>query len=68
MQKEALLELILMLKDFDIAVYTGHELEEVPKEILDNIKYIKAGPFKEELRTATMPYVGSSNQVFRRLK
>lgn len=67
MQKDALIELIEMLPDFDIAVYTGHEIEDVPKELLDRIKYIKTGPFKKELKTTVKPYVGSSNQKFRRV-
>ena len=38
MQFEALLELIKLLDDFDIAVYTGHELSDVPKELLDEVR------------------------------
>ena len=68
LQSEALLELVKKLKDFDIAVYTGHKLEEVPKELLENIKYIKTGSFIEEKKTTVIPYVGSSNQEFRRLR
>ncbi|MCI8734452.1 MAG: radical SAM protein [Clostridia bacterium] len=68
LQSEALLELVKKLKDFDIAVYTGHKLEEVPKELLENIKYIKTGSFIEEKMTTVNPYVGSSNQQFRRLR
>ena len=68
LQSEALLELVKKLKDFDIAVYTGHKLEEVPKELLENIKYIKTGSFIEEKKTTVNPYVGSSNQQFRRLR
>ena len=68
MQKEGLIELAKKLNGFDIAVYTGHEISDVPKELLDNIKYIKTGPFKEELKTTTKPYVGSTNQEFRRVK
>lgn len=65
MQKEALLDIVKKLKDFDIAVYTGHKIEEVPKELLDYIKYIKTGSFVEKLKTTTKPYVGSSNQEFK---
>jgi anaerobic ribonucleoside-triphosphate reductase activating protein len=68
MQKEGLVELAKKLNGFDIAVYTGHEISDVPKELLDNIKYIKTGSFKEELKTTTKPYVGSTNQEFRRVK
>ena len=68
MQKEGLIELVKSLKGFDIAVYTGHEISDVPKELLENITYIKTGSFKEELKTTMKPYVGSSNQEFRRVK
>ena len=65
MQKEALVELCEMLSDFDIAVYTGHPMEDVPKELLEKIKYIKTGPFIKELKTTVKPFVGSKNQEFR---
>lgn len=68
MQTEALLELVKMLSDFDIAVYTGHDFSDVPEELLSHIKYIKTGRYEEGLRTTTTPYIGSSNQKFRRLR
>ena len=68
MQAEGLIELVKLLDGFNIVVYTGHELCDVPQELLDRIDYIKAGPFKEELKTTVTPYVGSSNQEFRRLR
>ncbi len=68
MQAAALIELVKMLPDFDIAVYTGHEISDVPKELLDNINYIKTGRFYKELRTTVKPYVGSQNQEFRKVK
>ena len=67
LQKDALLELFEELKDFDICLYTGHELAEVPEEILKYLKYIKVGRFIQEQRTSTMPFVGSKNQKFLRL-
>ena len=51
MQKEALLDLLKELKDFDLCLYTGHELNEVPQEILNYLKYIKVGPFVQKLKT-----------------
>ena len=51
-----------------LPIYTGHEFEEVPQELLDNITYIKTGSFKEELKSTVKPYVGSTNQEFRRVK
>ena len=68
MQAEALLDLVKLLDGFDIAVYTGHELSDVPQELLDHINYIKTGSFKEELKTTIKPFVGSTNQEFRRLR
>ena len=68
MQKDALIELCGLLPDFDIAVYTGHELCDVPEELLGKIKYIKTGSFKIEQKTTVKPFVGSSNQEFRRVK
>lgn len=64
MQAEALQELLEELKDFDLCLYTGHELNEVPQSILTYLKYIKVGRFVQELRTTTKPFVGSSNQRF----
>lgn len=68
MQVDALIDIVKKLERFDIAVYTGHEFEEVPQELLDNITYIKTGSFKEELKSTIKPYVGSTNQEFRRVK
>ena len=47
MQVDALIDIVKKLEVFDIAVYTGHEFEEVPQELLDNITYIKTGSFKD---------------------
>ena len=68
MQVDALIDIVKKLEGFDIAVYTGHEFEGVPKELLDNITYIKTGSFKEEFKSTVKPYVGSTNQEFRRVK
>ena len=68
MQVDALIDIVKKLEGFDITVYTGHEFEEVPQELLDNITYIKTGSFKEELKSTVKPYVGSTNQEFRRVK
>ena len=68
MQVEALIDIIKKLSGFDVAVYTGHEFEEILQELLDNITYIKKGSFKEELKSTVKPYVGSTNPEFRRVK
>lgn len=64
MQKEALIELLNHLKDYDVVVYTGHPKEEVPYEIWKLASYVKCGPFIERLKTTIKPYVGSTNQEF----
>ena len=70
LQKEAVAELIRLLDEagMDIALYTGHQKEDVPDEILTHIKYLKYGPYKKELHTSTTPFVGSINQTFQRIK
>lgn len=64
MQADAVDELITSLHDFDICLYTGHDKKEVPQNILDKIHYLKYGPYVESLKTTTLPFVGSSNQIF----
>ena len=68
MQVDALAELLENICDMDVALYTGHSFDEVPDEILSKLKYIKTGAFKHECKTTVMPYVGSTNQQFRRLR
>lgn len=68
LQADALKELLEELKDFDLCLYTGHELNEVPQEILRYLKYIKVGIFKKELKTSMKPFVGSTNQEFLEVK
>ena len=64
MQKEALIALLEKLKDFDLCIYTGYNLNEVSADILKYLKYIKVGPYIQELKTTTKPFVGSTNQEF----
>ena len=56
------------MPDYDICLYTGHDISEVPQEILDKVHYIKYVPFIEEMKTTVKPFVGSSNQVFMEVK
>ena len=58
----------LYKEQFNIALYTGHRKEDVPKDILSKINYLKYGPFISSKRTSTIPFVGSSNQVFEKLR
>lgn len=68
LQAKELLDLFKELKDFDLCLYTGHQLKDVPKEILQYLKYIKVGEFIEELKTTTIPFIGSKNQQFMEVK
>lgn len=58
----------LYKEQFNIVLYTGHRKEDVPKSILSKINYLKYGPFICSKRTSTIPFVGSSNQVFEKLR
>lgn len=58
----------LYKEQFNIVLYTGHRKEDVPKSILSKINYLKYGPFIYSKRTSTIPFVGSSNQVFEKLR
>lgn len=64
LQYEPVLELVKILNDYDIALYTGFELGEVNKELLENLNYIKVGRFIESEICTTQSYIGSSNQKF----
>lgn len=70
LQKEAIAELVQLLDEagMDIALYTGHSKEDVPTDILHHLKYLKYGPYKKEFHTSTTPFVGSTNQVFERIR
>ena len=65
MQKEALEEFIneMYKKNFEIALYTSYDLEKVPKNILEKLKYLKVGKYIDTLRIQEKFY-GSSNQKF----
>ena len=70
LQKEGLLKLVEQLDEngFDVALYTGHQKEEVPEKIIKHLTYLKYGPFKQEKKTTIKPYVGSNNQIFEKLR
>ena len=64
LQKDALIELLKELKDFDLCLYTGHELKDVPKDVMKYLKYLKVGRFISEEKTTIQPFIGSKNQKF----
>jgi len=63
-QKEAVISLIKELEGCDLCLYTSNNFDEVPKEILPYLHYLKVGKYKQELRCTTIPYIGSRNQKF----
>ena len=69
LQKEALVHLLRELKarGIETALYTGFEWEELPKEILPLLDYVKVGSYIDALRTTVTPYIGSTNQAFIKL-
>ena len=69
LQMDGLMELVRQLRAerYDIAVYTGNRLEDVPRELLSMIDYIKVGDYRKEYHTTIKPYVGSTNQEFIKL-
>ena len=64
LQYNAVFELVKRLEGFDIALYTGYDFEDVPKEILKYLHYIKFGKYIKEKRTTLESYIGSNNQKF----
>lgn len=64
LQTTAVIDLCKELVDFNLCLYTGHQLNDVPQELLGYLKYIKVGPFIEEQKTSLKPFVGSKNQEF----
>lgn len=62
MQQDELPFLLEELKDFDLCLYTGYDLSDVPNKILKHLHWIKTGKYIKELKTTTKPFVGSKNQ------
>lgn len=64
LQLPAIMELIYRLRDFNIALYTGYEEEEVPDKMIKKLDYIKVGKYEKDKRCTTVDYIGSTNQKF----
>lgn len=64
LQIKALTNLIERLPDFDICLYTGGSLEEIPATLIKKLHYVKVGAFDNDCKTTVKPYVGSANQQF----
>lgn len=67
MQQEAVIDLVNRLDNFDIVLYTSHNIEDVDERLLKKLKYIKCGRYIKALKTTTTPYVGSTNQTFKKV-
>ena len=69
-QLPALLSLLAELKrrGFNLCLYTGWKLDEVPQQILALLDVIKVGDFRQELSHEPLCFVGSSNQRMYQLK
>ena len=63
-QADAVIDLLERLDGFDVCLYTGRSLSEVPPRIMSRLRCIKYGPYIEGLRCTDRPFVGSSNQSF----
>lgn len=68
LQYLAILELVKSLDDFNIVLYTGFEFDDVPKEILHYLDYIKVGKYIKEQRSTIISFMGSNNQKFIELR
>ena len=59
---------VLKAKGFtDLCLYTGFSEDEVSSAIRENLTYLKTGAFRQEEKTSLKPFVGSVNQIFRRV-
>lgn len=70
-QPQALNELLVKAKEMGLTttMYTGHMLgdligTELIVEIVNNLDYMKVGPYVESLRDTSQGMVGSTNQLF----
>ncbi len=69
LQTDALEKLLYLLdkNNYDIALYTGYEKDDVPVDIMKYLSYLKTGEFRQQ-ETTTVKYYGSNNQKFFELR
>lgn len=68
-QQEACVELLELLPDVNVWIYTGFRYEDIQDTPLARMAdVIVDGPYMEMLRTETLPYRGSANQRIIRRK
>lgn len=68
LQEKAIANLLNELGDFDICLYTGCLLDDIPIAIKKHLHYAKVGYFDNQRKTTTQPFVGSTNQEFINLR
>jgi len=63
-QQDGLVQLLAELKQrcYNICLYTGWSIDEVPEAVLNYLDCIKVGGFVSKLSTGDLQYYGSSNQ------
>ena len=66
-QLPALLSLTAALSEFDLTVYTGYDLQDVPQALRMQVDYLKVGKFDNAQSCSTRRFVGSKNQRFLRV-
>lgn len=52
---------LILAHNLKTCLYTGQELQDIPQSILDNLSFIKTGPYKEHLGGLGSP---NTNQRF----
>ena len=68
LQDKAIANLLDALSDFDICLYTGGSINDIPESIKNKLHYAKVGAFDSTCKTTVKPFVGSFNQEFINLR
>jgi anaerobic ribonucleoside-triphosphate reductase activating protein len=68
LQSKALIKLLKSLKEFDLCLYTGFEESNIPKSMINLLRYVKVGKYRKDLHTSEIKYIGSTNQKFINLR
>ena len=68
LQASAITNLLEELADFDICLYTGGLLDDIPQAIKKRLHYAKVGAFDNTCKSTVKPFVGSENQEFINLR
>ncbi|MFA6119580.1 MAG: 4Fe-4S cluster-binding domain-containing protein [Parachlamydiales bacterium] len=66
-QLPAVNELISLLPDFDIGLYTSYHIKDLKKDLLSKLSFVKTGRFEKD-KLIVGKYFGSSNQEMIYLK